>query len=104
MKMSSESFLNWYVKPEYASRSRKTISVTINNVEKQKYLLAELLDKNQLYVHFSEMDDDRILRLVRKIKHLIESFIANKRFIKLQSVKRLKGESHEVKCIPLRRT
>jgi adenine-specific DNA-methyltransferase len=26
-------------------------------LEKQKHLLAELLDKNQLYVNLSEMDD-----------------------------------------------
>lgn len=55
-KMSSESFLNWYVKPEMPAEAKDHF-IAINNVEKQKYLLAELLDKNQLYVHFSEMDD-----------------------------------------------
>ncbi len=32
--------------------------IAINDVEKQKKLLAELLDKNQLYVHLSEMEDE----------------------------------------------
>ena len=55
-KMSSESFLNWYVKPDMPAEAKDHF-IAINNVEKQKHLLAELLDKNQLYVHFSEMDD-----------------------------------------------
>ena len=32
--------------------------IAINDVEKQKHLLAELLDKNQLYVHLSEIEDE----------------------------------------------
>ena len=32
--------------------------IAINDVEKQKQLLAELLDKNQLYVHLSEIADE----------------------------------------------
>ena len=55
-EMSRESFLNWYVKPEMPTEAIADF-VAINNVEKQKQLLAELLDKNQLYVHLSEMDD-----------------------------------------------
>ena len=55
-KMSSESFLNWYVKPEMPAEAKDHF-IAINNVEKQKHLLAELLDKNQLYVHFSEIGD-----------------------------------------------
>jgi len=30
---------------------------TLRGLEKQKHLLAQLLDKNQLYVHLSEIDD-----------------------------------------------
>ena len=55
-EMSRESFLNWYVKPGKPEEAEEHF-VAINNVEKQKHLLAELLDKNQLYVHLSEMDD-----------------------------------------------
>ena len=54
--MSNESFLNWYVKPEMPAEAKDHF-IAINNVEKQKHLLAELLDKNQLYVHFSEIGD-----------------------------------------------
>ena len=31
--------------------------IAIDDVEKQKHLLAELLDKNQLYVNLSEIED-----------------------------------------------
>ena len=55
-EMLKESFLNWYVKPGKPEEAEADF-VAINNVEKQKQLLAELLDKNQLYVHLSEMDD-----------------------------------------------
>ena len=55
-EMLKESFLNWYVKPGKPEEAEADF-VAIDNVEKQKHLLAELLDKNQLYVHFSEMDD-----------------------------------------------
>jgi adenine-specific DNA-methyltransferase len=33
------------------------VSAGRRGLEKQKHLLAELLDKNQLYVNLSEMDD-----------------------------------------------
>ena len=54
------SFLNWYVNPETpedAVDDFKAIGQTENALDKQKKLLAELLDKNQLYVHLSEIDD-----------------------------------------------
>ena len=54
------SFLNYYVNPETpadAVEDFKAIGQTENGLDKQKKLLAELLDKNQLYVHFSEIDD-----------------------------------------------
>ena len=54
--MSRKSFLNWYVKPKEPEEAEDYF-IAINNTEKQKHLLAELLDKNQLYVHFSEMED-----------------------------------------------
>ena len=55
-KMSKESFLNWYVKPDSPEEAEADF-IAIDNIEKQKHILMELLDKNQLYVHFSEMDD-----------------------------------------------
>ena len=55
------SFLNWYVNPETpadAVEDFKAIGETENGLDKQKKLLAELLDNNQLYVHLSEIDDE----------------------------------------------
>ena len=55
------SFLNWYVNPETpadAVNDFTAIGKTENGLDKQKRLLAELLDKNQLYVHLSEIDDE----------------------------------------------
>ena len=58
--IASNSFLNYYVNsetPADAVEDFKTIGQTEIGLEKQKKLLAELLDKNQLYVHLSEIDD-----------------------------------------------
>lgn len=58
--MAEGSFLNWYVNPEMPEEAIKdfeAIGKEENGLEKQKYRLAELLDKNQLYVNFSEIDD-----------------------------------------------
>ena len=55
------SFLNWYVNPETPGDvvdDFKAIGQSENGLNKQKKLLAELLDKNQLYVHLSEIDDE----------------------------------------------
>lgn len=56
--MSRESFLNWYVKPEIPAEAEGHF-IAINDVEEQKRCLAELLDKNQLYVHLSEIEDEK---------------------------------------------
>ena len=56
--MSNESFLNWYIKPEMPTEA-KAHFIAINDVEKQKQCLADMLDKNQLYVHFSEIEDGK---------------------------------------------
>lgn len=58
--MAEGSFLNWYVNPEMPEEAIKdfeAIGKETNGLEKQKQLLAELLDKNQLYVNLSEIDD-----------------------------------------------
>lgn len=55
--MSKDSVLNWYVKPQAPMEAEEHF-IAINDVEKQKKLLTALLDKNQLYVHLSEMDDE----------------------------------------------
>lgn len=54
--MSRESFLNWYVKPEIPAEAEDHF-IAIDDLEKQKQCLADLLDKNQLYIHFSEIED-----------------------------------------------
>jgi len=59
-EMAEGSFLNWYVNPvmpEEAVKDFEALGKGENGLEKQKHLLAELLDKNQLYVNLSEIDD-----------------------------------------------
>jgi adenine-specific DNA-methyltransferase len=55
-EMAEGSFLNWYVNPSMPGEAVNDF-MAIGDLEKQKHLLAELLDKNQLYVNLSEMDD-----------------------------------------------
>jgi adenine-specific DNA-methyltransferase len=58
--ISKDSFLNWYVNPavpEDAINDFIEIGKSENGLDKQKRLLAELLNKNQLYVNLSEIDD-----------------------------------------------
>ena len=58
--IAENSFLNWYVNaeiPEDAMADFIEIGQGENGLEKQKKLLAELLDKNQLYINLSEIDD-----------------------------------------------
>jgi adenine-specific DNA-methyltransferase len=58
--MAQGSFLNWYVNPKMPGEAVKDfeeLGKGENGLEKQKHLLAELLDKNQLYVNLSEIDD-----------------------------------------------
>jgi len=59
--IAADSFLNWYVNPEMpqdAVNDFIEIGKTENGLDKQKKLLAELLNKNQLYVNLSEIDDE----------------------------------------------
>jgi len=61
-EMTEGSFLNWYVNPkvpEDAVKDFEAIGQEDDGLKKQKRLLAELLDKNQLYVNLSEIDDPR---------------------------------------------
>lgn len=58
--IAENSFLNWYVNPEMPEKVVNDfidIGKTENGLDKQKKLLAELLNKNQLYVNLSEIDD-----------------------------------------------
>lgn len=58
--MAQNSFLNWYVNPKLPEDAIKDfieIGKEDNGLVKQKKLLMELLDKNQLYVNLSEIDD-----------------------------------------------
>ena len=61
-EMAEDSFLNWYVNPEVPEDAIEIIEAIgreEDGLKKQKRLLAELLDKNQLYVNLSEIDDAR---------------------------------------------
>jgi len=58
--ISKNSFLNWYINPEMPEEAINdfiAIGQEENGFEKQKKLLAEMLDKNQLYVNLSEIND-----------------------------------------------
>ena len=58
--MAESSFLNWHINPEIPEDALTefiAIGQEENGLEKQKKLLIELLDKNQLYVNLSEIDD-----------------------------------------------
>ena len=59
--IAENSFLNWYVNPEIpedAINNFIEIGKAEKGLDKQKKLLAELLNKNQLYVNLSEIDDE----------------------------------------------
>lgn len=59
-EMAEGSFLNWYVNPQIPEEAIKDFEAIGNEddgLKKQKRLLAELLDKNQLYVNLSEIGD-----------------------------------------------
>ena len=54
--IAENAFLNWYVNAEVPEAAINDF-IAIDDVEKQRHLLAELLDKNQLYVNLSEIAD-----------------------------------------------
>ena len=59
-QIAESSFLNWYVDPkmpENALADFVAIGEGAIGLDRQKQLLAGLLDKNQLYVNLSEIDD-----------------------------------------------
>ena len=60
--IAANSFLNWYVNPETPEKAIgdfKEIGKEENGLEKQKKLLCELLNINQLYINMSEIYDRR---------------------------------------------
>jgi adenine-specific DNA-methyltransferase len=60
--MAEHSFLKWYVNPSVpqdALKDFEDLGQGPDGLSKQKRLLAELLDKNQLYVNLSEIDDQQ---------------------------------------------
>jgi adenine-specific DNA-methyltransferase len=74
--MAEGSFLNWYVSPampDEAIEDFEAIGKGENGLEKQKRLLAGLLDKNQLYVNLSEIDDAHF-KVSEKDKTLNKAF------------------------------
>lgn len=59
-EIAENSLLNWYVNPRFPENAINTfieIGKEENGLVKQRKLLMELLDKNQLYVNLSEIDD-----------------------------------------------
>ena len=60
-EIAANSFLNWYVSPETPDDAVDdfiAIGQSENGLDKQKKCLIELLNKNQLYVNLSEIDDE----------------------------------------------
>lgn len=55
--ISRESYLKWSVKRDKPEETEVDF-MGIDDVEKQKQILADLLEKNQLYVHLSEIEDE----------------------------------------------
>ncbi len=55
-EIAENSFLNWYVNAELPQEALDYFKA-IDDLEAQKHLLVELLDKNQLYVNLSEIED-----------------------------------------------
>ena len=55
-EIAENSFLNWYVNAENPQAAIDDFTA-IGDLETQKRLLVELLDKNQLYVNYSEIED-----------------------------------------------
>jgi adenine-specific DNA-methyltransferase len=75
-EMAEGSFLNWYINPAMPAEAVKDfeeLGKGENGLEKQKRLLAELLDKNQLYVNLSEIDDERF-KVSKEDKALNKAF------------------------------
>ena len=54
--IAENSFLNWYVNEKMPKEAVNDF-IAIDDLEAQKHCLAELLDKNQLYVNLSEIED-----------------------------------------------
>ncbi len=54
--IAENSFLNWYVNEKMPKEAVNNF-IAIDDLEAQKHLLTELLDKNQLYVNLSEIED-----------------------------------------------
>ena len=74
--IAKNSFLNWYVNPEMPEEAVNNfieIGRFENGLEKQKKLLAELLNKNQLYVNLSEIDD-KDFKVSEEDKNLNQTF------------------------------
>ncbi len=79
-EMAEGSFLNWYVNPTMPGEAIKDfeeIGRETNGLEKQKRLLAELLDKNQLYVNLSEIEDTQF-KVGEEEKELNRKFFVEK--------------------------
>ena len=55
-EIAENSFLNWYVNAEMPQDAVDDF-IAIDNLDAQKHCLVELLDKNQLYVNLSEIED-----------------------------------------------
>ena len=78
--IAGQSFLNWYVntdQPEKALCKFMEIGKLENGLIKQKETLIKLLDKNQLYVNKSEIDD-KDFDVSKEDKYLNEEFYDKK--------------------------
>ena len=77
-EISENSFLNWYVNEEMPQDAVDDF-IAIEDMEQQKHLLLELLDKNQLYVNLSEIEDADF-KVSDDDKALNKAFYGNKNY------------------------
>ena len=75
-EMPRNSILKWYINPEAPEKAEEEF-IKIGDLDKQKWELAEQLEKNQLYVNLSEIADETY-EVSESDKQLNTDFYANK--------------------------
>ena len=75
-EMPRNSILKWYINPEAPEKAEEEF-IKIGDLDKQKWELAEQLEKNQLYVNLSEIADETY-EVSGSDKQLNTDFYANK--------------------------
>ena len=75
-EMPRKSILNWYISPKAPEKAEAEF-IALDDLDKQKQVLAKQLDKNQLYVNLSEIADETY-QVSESDKQLNADFYAKK--------------------------